>query len=120
CCKSLTIDAAIALHISMTDSALLEHISRLPHARANFKQLVREFGAKGNDRTELELALARLVARADLIELRFGQYVVPSSRREYAVGRLHMHRDGYGFLISDRPIEGLKGDVYIPPESAQK
>ncbi len=39
--------------------------------------------------------------------------------REYAVGRLNMHRDGYGFLIPDRPIEGLRGDVYIPRESAQ-
>ena len=31
----------------MTDGALLARISRLPHARANFKQLVREIGAKG-------------------------------------------------------------------------
>ena len=34
----------------MTDAALLAHISRLPHARANFKQLVRELGAKGDER----------------------------------------------------------------------
>jgi ribonuclease R len=102
----------------MTDSALLEHIARLPHARANFKQLVRERGAKGNERTELELALARLVARGDLIEPRSGHYIVTSRSREYAGGRLHMHRDGYGFLISDRPIEGITGDIYIPPDSA--
>ena len=31
-----------------------------------------------------------------------------------------MHRDGYGFLISDRPIEGIAGDIFIPPESAGK
>ena len=31
----------------MTDKALLDHIPRLPHAQANFKQLVRELGAKG-------------------------------------------------------------------------
>jgi ribonuclease R len=104
----------------MTDAALLEHISRLPHGRANFKQLVRERGARGSDRMQLELALARLVARGDLIELRSGHYVVTSRSREYAVGRLHMHRDGYGFLISDRPIEGVTGDVYIPPDSAQQ
>ena len=35
----------------MTDAALLDHISQLPHARANFKQLVRELGAKGEART---------------------------------------------------------------------
>jgi ribonuclease R len=31
-----------------------------------------------------------------------------------------MHRDGYAFLISDQPIEGIQGDIFIPPDSAQK
>ncbi len=97
----------------MTDPALLEHISRLPHARANFKQLVREMGAKGSSRTELELALARLTSRGDLIEPRPGQYTVAGRTREFAVGRLQMHRDGYGFLIVERPVEGIHGDIYI-------
>ena len=30
----------------MTDAALLQHMNRLPHAKANFKQLVRETGVK--------------------------------------------------------------------------
>ena len=104
----------------MTDAALLDHISRLPHARANFKQLVRELGAKGEERTELETTLARLTARGDLLETRAGQYAVTARSREFVVGRLNMHRDGYGFLISERPIEGIAGDVFIPPESAEK
>src|SRR5215472_4062826 len=104
----------------MTDAALLDHISRLPHSRANFKQLVREMGARGDQREELEAALARLTARGDLIELRSGHYTVTARSREFAVGRLQMHRDGYGFLISERPIEGLAGDIFIPPESAEK
>jgi ribonuclease R len=104
----------------MRDAVLLDHISRLPHARANFKQLIRELGAKGAKREELETALARLTARGDLIELRSGHYAVTARSREFAVGRLHMHRDGYGFLIADRPLEGITGDVFIPPESAQE
>jgi ribonuclease R len=104
----------------MTDAALIAHISKLPHSRANFKQLVRELGAKGQSRTELEAALARLTARGDLIELRGGQYVVTARSREFAVGRLTMHRDGYGFLISERPLEGIQGDIFLPPEEAQK
>src|SRR5689334_15792205 len=104
----------------MRDAALVEHIARLPHARANFKQLVRELGAKGASREELENALARLTARGELIELRSGHYAVISRSREFAVGRLAMHRDGYGFLISDRLIEGIAGDIFIPPESAEK
>ncbi|HLY19718.1 MAG TPA: VacB/RNase II family 3'-5' exoribonuclease [Bryobacteraceae bacterium] len=103
----------------MTDAALLEHITRLPHAKANFKQLARELGAKGETRAELELALARMLARGDLVELRSGQYVVTARTREYAVGRLSMHRDGYGFLIPDRPVEGIKGDIYISADSAR-
>jgi ribonuclease R len=31
-----------------------------------------------------------------------------------------MHRDGYGFLISERPLEGVQGDIFLPPETAQK
>jgi len=104
----------------MTDAALLEHISRLPHAKANFKQLVRELGAKGASRDDLEAGLARLAERGELIELRSGQYAVTSQSRDYAAGRLHMHRDGFGFLIADRPVEGVKGDIYIPASSARR
>ena len=104
----------------MTDAALLHHISRLPHAKANLKQLIRETGARREGRDELETALARLVARGELVELRSGYYVLTSRSREFTVGRLNMHRDGYGFLIADRPIEGIQGDVFIPPDSAQK
>jgi ribonuclease R len=104
----------------MTDAALLDHITRLPHAKANFKQLVRELGARGSDRADVELSLARLLARGDLVELRPGHYVVTAHTREYAIGRLNMHRDGYGFLISDRPVEGITGDIYIPADSARK
>jgi ribonuclease R len=35
-------------------------------------------------------------------------------------GRLSVHRDGYGFVIPDEPIEGLRGDIYIDRESAQR
>jgi len=69
----------------MTDAALLGHISRLPHARANFKQLIRELGAKGAQRADLETALARLAARGELLELRSGHYAVTAGSREFAV-----------------------------------
>jgi len=103
----------------MTEAALLDHICRLPHAKANFKQLVRELGTRIPSRADLETLLARLVARGELIETRSGHFAATRASREFAVGRLSMHRDGYGFLISDRPLEGIAGDIYIPAESAQ-
>jgi ribonuclease R len=103
----------------VTDSAILQHIAKLPHARATFKQLVRELGSRGTSREEVDSALDRLTERGDVVEVRSGHFVAARFSREYAVGRLNMHRDGYGFLIPDRPVEGLRGDVYIPRESAQ-
>lgn len=104
----------------MTDAALLDYISRLPHAKANFKQLVRELGAKGSARADLDVSLARLLARGDLVEVRPGHFVVTVRTREFAAGRLHMHRDGYGFLVSERPVEGVRADIFIPADSAQQ
>ncbi len=106
--------------VRLSDEALLDHIVRLPHARATFKQLVRELGARGSSRVGLEEALARLSARGELVELRSGHYVSTRHSREFAAGRLQMHRDGYGFLIADHPLEGITGDVFLPPESAGK
>src|SRR5450759_3827270 len=103
----------------MTEGELLEHISRLPHGKANLKQLIRELGGRASSRQELETLLARLAARGDLIETRAGHYVATRGNREFTVGRLSMHRDGYGFLISDQPVEGVTGDVYIPADAAR-
>ena len=104
----------------LTEASLLHHIGRLPHSRASFKQLIREFGAKGGARVEMEALITKLSESGQIIELRGGQYALLRGSREFAVGRLNMHRDGYGFLISDKPVEGIKGDVYIPKESASQ
>jgi ribonuclease R len=102
------------------ESEVLERIAGSPHGRAGFKQLVREMGARGGARIDLEAALASLAARGEIIELRSGQYVAASRTREFATGRLHMRRDGYGFVIPDCPLEGIEGDLYIRPESASR
>jgi ribonuclease R len=97
---------------------ILDRLERAPHGRAGFKQLVRELASRGAARQEVETALERLAAKGKIIELRGGQYVLASKTQEYAVGRLNMHRDGYGFVIPDTPPAGLKGDVFIPPGAA--
>ena len=102
----------------LSDAALVRHISGLPHARANFKQLVRELKVKGDERRQLEQALDRLTERGELIETKSGHYVVTRLSSEYAAGRLKVHRDGYAFLIADRTLPNIKGDVFIPKESA--
>ncbi len=101
-------------------SKILEHILALPHARASYKQLVKELRLQGDSREELDAVIDRMLEKGELIELRSGHFVATRANREYTVGRLNMHRDGYGFVIPDFPIAGLRGDVYVPHESAKK
>ena len=104
----------------ITDRRVLEQISSVPHARTSFKHLVRELGAKGDERQAVEAALDRLAEKGELIELRGGQFVVARRSREFAVGRVNMHREGYGFLIPDYPIDWIKGDIFLPANQAEK
>ncbi|MEO5952554.1 MAG: VacB/RNase II family 3'-5' exoribonuclease, partial [Chloroflexia bacterium] len=104
----------------MKDEALLAHINRLPHGRATLKTLSRELGNKGMKREEVERSLARLTRKGQLIELRNNTYQLASKAREFSAGTLRMHRDGFGFVILDQKPEGIEGDVFINPDSAQK
>jgi ribonuclease R len=44
---------------------------------------------------------------------------VPSASKQvqgnFITGRLVGHRDGYGFVVPDKPVEGTDQDVFIPP-----
>src|SRR6516164_3568622 len=99
-------------------SHLADHIRQLPHGRATLKQLLRELSRRGLTRADLESELQTLAARGDIVETRPGQYVAVGANREYASGTLNVHRDGYAFVTPQAPIEGLRGDVYIPKDAA--
>lgn len=44
---------------------------------------------------------------------------VPKLHLTRISGRLQVHRDGYAFLIPNRVLEGVAGDVFIPPGSVR-
>jgi ribonuclease R len=96
---------------------LLEHIRRQPRGRATFKHLVKQLGARGARRTELAESLEQLVEKGQLAEVRAGHYLVPGEDAELITGRFSLHRRGFGFVIPDRPIKGIDGDLYIPRNS---
>jgi ribonuclease R len=103
----------------MKDSALLEHIVKQPHGKTSLKHLFRELRVKGDERASIEAAVDRLTARGELIELPNLHYVAASKSREFVAGRVSIHRDGYGFLVPDRPIPGVQGDLYIGRDSTR-
>src|SRR5208283_3646460 len=92
---------------------------------ASHKQLLRELGAKGEARRELTDRLYALIAKGELLQIDSDRYAIPqpTKGRNLLVGRLTMHRDGFGFVIpeTDSLDESLKarlaGDVFIPPHA---
>jgi ribonuclease R len=106
-----------------TDADILKKIERQPKHTAGYKQLVRELGLHGDERRELSEKLSRLVASGQLRQLDSDRYALPQapSGRNLVVGRLSMHRDGFGFVIPDptsmdeRLKAKLSGDIFIPP-----
>jgi len=107
----------------LSDSMILKKIERQPKHTAGFKQLVRELGLHGDARRELSEKLQRLVGGGQLVQVDSDRYALPkaATNRNMVVGRLSMHRDGFGFVIPDpssldeRLKAKLSGDIFIPP-----
>jgi ribonuclease R len=109
----------------LSDSTILKHIARQPKRAAGFKQLVRELGLHGDARGELDSHLQKLVAAGELIQLNSDRYALPqpAADKNLVVGRLSMHRDGFGFVIPDASSlsvslkSRLVGDIFIAPHA---
>lgn len=101
----------------------------------SLRELARELNLHGRERHELKKAVTRLVHHSQVAEVHGGRFMpverkrVQEEKRAAAHrppprpgkhdvrGRLVAHRDGYGFVIPDRPIPGMEGDVFIPPSA---
>jgi ribonuclease R len=107
----------------LSDSSILKKIEHQPKHSAGFKQLVRELGVHGDARHELSDRLDRLVASGKLLRVDSDRYGIPQAAagKNILVGRLSMHRDGFGFVTPDarslaEPLKSrLAGDIFIPP-----
>jgi ribonuclease R len=108
----------------LSDAGILKKIGQQPKRAAGFKQLARELGLRGEQRRELNDRLDRLVAGGQLVKVDSDRYALPSAstdkNKNMIVGRLSMHRDGYGFVLPDPKSLGdrfknLAGDIFIPP-----
>ena len=103
----------------ISEKLIQRHLERLPHRSAGYKQLIRELGLHGAERHELEEKLSAMVERGQLVLTGRDRYSLPieAANRNLVVGRLTMHRDGYGFAIPDsRELRAqLGGDIFISP-----
>jgi ribonuclease R len=107
----------------LTEQQVLHYISKQPKHMAGFKQLIHDLGLKGRDRRSLQQLLRDLTRRRKLIAIGKERWGFPTSatNQDLIVGRLRMHRDGYGFVIPEpgslpTRVQGkLQGDIFIPP-----
>src|SRR6266851_1537407 len=109
----------------LSDAAILRHIARQPKRTASHKQLLHELGGQGETRHELTDRLYALVSKGELLQVDSERYAIPlaAKGRNMLVGRLTMHRDGFGFVIPDATSldanlkARLAGDVFIAPHA---
>jgi ribonuclease R len=107
----------------LSDSSILKHIAKQPKRAAGLKQLVRELGLHGDERRELDERLRKMVASGALTADGSDRYALPQAAagKNQVVGRLTMHRDGFGFVIPDANAvpaalkSRLAGDIFIAP-----
>src|SRR5207245_6029816 len=111
----------------LSDSAILKKIEHQPKRTAGFKQLVRELGLHGEERQDLHERLDRLVRSGQLLKQGSDRYAIPQAAgKNLIVGRLSMHRDGFGFVLpdptslDDRLKARLSGDIFIPPPAVAR
>ena len=78
-----------------TPAELEKRLKITPEERGTFKRL-----------------LADLVARGALLETR-GNRLGLAYMMDVVVGRIVTHPRGFGFVVPDKPAEGLEGDLYI-------
>lgn len=73
-------------------------------------ELAKAMGLKGPERADLRRALRDMERAGRVVRLRKNRWALPRAGREI-LGALHVHPDGYGFVIPDTPGEG---DIYVP------
>jgi ribonuclease R len=106
--------------------------------------IARGLHLKRSDTRPLFKMLAKLKKRRAIEELSGGRYRLPGRQsdvaprdrpsqgdqlqpahrpalasREELTGRLVLHYDGYGFVVPDKPIPQLNGDVFIPRDAIE-
>ena len=76
------------------------------------RELLQRLKLPRQQRPTFKKLLADLVESGALVQTRGNRYGVPD-RMNLIVGKVVTHPRGFGFVVPDRPIEDVKGDLYI-------
>ena len=76
------------------------------------RELVQRLQIAREQRATLKRLLTDLVERGELVQTRGNRYGLPD-RMNLVVGRITTHPRGFGFVVPDRPVEDIAGDIYV-------
>ena len=121
-----------------TSSEILRVFEKQPEKTFRLRELVNALGLRSSQARELKSALRELTRKRRLVYLKKNHYAQVHKDRHAAPeerpriprdatsrpvaanmisGRLIAHRDGYGFVVPDRPVAGTDLDIFIPPDA---
>ena len=93
------------------DSLLSSIRDKVDHP-ATVKELLQRLKIPRHERAGLKRQLKALVASGALVEIRGERFGLPD-RMNLVVGRIQTHPRGFGFVVPERPLEGIRGDIFI-------
>jgi ribonuclease R len=113
---------------------ILKLFERDPRKTFRLRELVVELGLRSSQARELKCALRELARHRKIVYLKKGHFalvcgdrhavsevrppttepVKAPERRRLVSGRLIGHRDGYGFVVPDKPLGESGQDIFIP------
>ena len=79
---------------------------------ATVRELLQRLKIPKEQRPSIKRLLKQLVAGGHLVETRGNRYGLPD-RMNLVVGRVQTNPRGFGFVVPDRPVEGISGDIFI-------
>src|SRR5262245_10314815 len=96
----------------MNHEQLLQLIRDKVEHPATPRELVQRLKISREDRPAVKRMLKELVAAGALIETRGNRFGLPD-RMNLIVGRITTHPRGFGFVVPERAVENVNGDIYI-------
>jgi ribonuclease R len=85
--------------------------NRMEHP-ATTREMMQRLKIPRDQRATMKRLLKGLVESGHLIQTRGTRFGLPD-RMNLVVGRVQTHPRGFGFVIPDRPVEGVTGDIFI-------
>ncbi|MGH9311277.1 MAG: ribonuclease R [Vicinamibacterales bacterium] len=93
------------------DQLLQEIRDKLDHP-ATPREMLQRLKIPREQRATFKRLLQRLVSDGALVQTRGNRFGVPD-RMNLVVGKITTNPRGFGFVVPDRPLEDVSGDIYI-------